>query len=345
MEKVAEATGPDPIGAHGEARHVVRDTTPQSDAGQERISARRHMREWIFRLLRGSGIPWALRELVQRKRITILCYHRPAPHIMQAHLAALSRRYRFIGLDDLLRASQTGELAGLPPKSLIVTLDDGHRSNFALRDVFARFGVRPTVFLCSDIAGTRRHFWWTKLGDREHLRRAKDLRDEERLRWLRAVGFDETTEYDEPQALSAEEIQEARATFDFQSHTRFHPILPSCTLDRARAEIAGSKSALEQRFGLNVYALAYPNGDYTRREAALAREAGYACAVGVGGGSNDAQTDPFELRRIAIPDGASVDELVVKTSCLWDWLVRRWPFRLFENRNARPVGFVDMRET
>lgn len=321
--------------------YVVSDVESKPDrALNDMLVSGLNLRAWIFRLVRWSGAPACVRVLAQRKRVTILCYHRPKVDDMRRHLETLRRRYRFIALSDFVEAFRNGDIERLPRKSLVITLDDGHRSNIQLQDVFNRFGVRPTVFLCSDIVGTTRHFWWTKLTDREHIRRIKDLRDEDRLKHLRNVGFDELTEYGEPQALSADEINAAREAFDFQSHTRFHPILPACTTDRAVAEISGSKTALEQRFNLSIYALAYPNGDFTQREARLAREAGYTCALGLGGGYNGADANLFALQRISIPDGADVDELLVKASGVWDWLIRRWPFRLFENKNARPVGFL-----
>ena len=66
------------------------------------------------------------------------------------------------------------------------------------------------------------------------------------------------------------------------AHSRAHRMLAKGPKAEALAEMAGAKAALERRFGRAVEAFAYPVGDPTsagRREFALAREAGFACAV------------------------------------------------------------------
>jgi peptidoglycan/xylan/chitin deacetylase (PgdA/CDA1 family) len=87
-------------------------------------------------------------------------------------------------------------------------------------------------------------------------------------------------------------------------------------------EIAGSKSELEARFGLNIYAMAYPNGDYSDREIEIVRSAGYQCALTLDGGFNETNTDLLRLQRIPIYDQADLNELIVKASGLWDLLIR-----------------------
>jgi peptidoglycan/xylan/chitin deacetylase (PgdA/CDA1 family) len=123
--------------------------------------------------------------------------------------------------------------------------------------------------------------------------------------------------------LSADEIAELRKTVDIQSHTVLHPILPRCESDRAHREIAESRRDLEANFGVSVYALAYPNGDYTDREIELARAAGYECALSMDFGFNSAATPMFRLKRICINDDAGINELALKASGVWGWM-QRW---------------------
>ena len=66
------------------------------------------------------------------------------------------------------------------------------------------------------------------------------------------------------------------------AHSRRHRMLAKWPQAEAHEEMAGSKAALEARFGVAVDAFAYPVGDRTSagpREFELAREAGFACAV------------------------------------------------------------------
>lgn len=295
------------------------------------------MRRLAFRVLRWTGLPFLLRELVQYRRVSILCYHDPRPDDFARHLETLARHYSIISLRRFLDWRRRSDIT-LPPKALVITFDDGHRNNFQLRDVLRRFDVSATIFLCSAIVGTKRHFWWTKAPS-SRIAGLKQLSDRERRAALRAGGFVETNEYGERQALSGEEIFRLRPFVDFQSHTRFHPILPQCDDVRAADEIRNSKRELESRFGLHVYALAYPNGDYSARDAELARHAGYECALTIDGGYNTRTTDAFRLRRIPMHDAASRDELIVKASGLWGlWERRRKAAQAREERMGTGTG-------
>jgi peptidoglycan/xylan/chitin deacetylase (PgdA/CDA1 family) len=134
------------------------------------------------------------------------------------------------------------------------------------------------------------------------------------------MGFSETAEHATCQALSAREIEEMKPIVDFQSHTIYHPLLPQCTDQRALDEISNSKSQLEDKFGLRIIALAYPNGDYSPREIAAAKQGGYKCALSLDLGFNSRTTPAFQLKRICINDDAGLDELFVKASGLWGFL-------------------------
>lgn len=255
----------------------------------------RRFRALVFWLLRRSGVPWVVRRMVHRRHLTILVYHNPPPLVMERHLELLCRLYRVISLREYV------EKRSLPPNALIVTLDDGYAANFALRDVFARFSVVPTIFVCTGIVGTHRGFWFLHVGDGD---------------------FDPHEERVVREALSDLEIRELAGVADIQAHTVTHPILPRCTPEQAEEEIVQSKRDIERRFGLPVYAFAYPNGEYTEREMQFAREAGYRCALAVGGRTNGDSADIYALRRIAVDDHDGVDELVVKASGVWPWLER-----------------------
>lgn len=272
------------------------------------------MREFAFLLLRLSGIPFLLRELFQRRRVSILCYHDPRPEDLEQHLSVLGRLYNFVALRQYL-AWRAGR-AALPAKPLVVTFDDGHRGNYRLREVLVRHGVTATIFVCSGIVGTNERFWWQGLpaGERERL---KALPNAIRRDLIRRRDTGRTNDARERKALSCREVRELGSLIDFQSHTRFHSILPQCVRAEALDEIRGSKAELEQKFGLDVYAFAYPNGDYTARDIEIARSAGYACALTMDGGYNGKHTDAYRLRRIAMADRAGRSELIVKASGFW----------------------------
>jgi len=282
------------------------------------------MRRLFFLLLRLTGVPCVLRELVQRNKVAVLCYHDPDPTVFERHLRFLQRRYSIISLKRYVDAlTAQDQHPPLPPKSLVITIDDGHRGNHALRDVVQRMRVPVTVFLCSAIVGTRRHFWWLHSPRKDAnsykqlVRRCLHESDAQRLELLAGTGFDETKEYSDAHALTSEQILELKDLVDFQSHGRLHPVLPNCSEARCRDEIFNSRTELRARFGLDAYAFAYPNGSYTSRELELVRAAAYRCGLTTDGVSNTLRTDPFRIARLGIYDHADLNELEVKACGLW----------------------------
>src|SRR5439155_1401717 len=169
-----------------------------------------------------------------------------------AHFAALRSRYHVIGLSDFLAARSNRTTDRLPPRALIITFDDGHKSNYDLRPLLEAHRIPVTIFLCGGIVGTQRHYWWLHARNAANAQRLKALPDEQRTRELLHEGHTDTREYNTRHALSRGEIEEMKGMVDFQSHTMFHPILPACSDERAEQEIVGSKQVLESQFGLRL---------------------------------------------------------------------------------------------
>ena len=287
------------------------------------------IRKLAFLTLRLTLLPFVLRELYLRKKVTIIVYHAPSAQVFDTHLGFLKRIYNIVPLSAYVEARQKGDFSKIPPKALIITLDDGHRSNYTLKAVLEKHAIPVTIFLCSGLIGTRRRFWFLHEETTAIVQQLKTVPDDERLAILRETSFEETKEFDERQALSVSELRELQSKVDFQSHTVFHPILTICSSERAEAEIAKSRMDLQKMLGNEVYALAYPNGTYSERELRLAEKAGYKCALSLDRGFNTERTPLFKLRRICIPDDAGRHELLVKASGLWGGIRA-----VLERRNA-----------
>jgi peptidoglycan/xylan/chitin deacetylase (PgdA/CDA1 family) len=241
------------------------------------------------------------------------------------------RTYELVPLRQCVDALLTGSFDLLPAKPLVITFDDGHRGNARLTGILAELGVPATIFACSGIVGTRQRFWFNAVDDPEVL---KTVADNERVDKLASLNVAEIAPAAPPEALGDDQVEAMSSIVDFQSHTISHPILTMCTDEKARKEIAESRTDLERRYGARVYALAYPNGDYGDREVGLARDSGYVCALTVEPGFNSAASDPFRLKRICINDDADgPDEVILKTCGLWSLL------RAFAVRGGRrPEG-------
>lgn len=270
----------------------------------------------IYKVLRYSGVAWLWRETVQRKRVTFLLFHDIAPEDAERNFSYLKRHYCPISLKDYVNAvhNQTK----LPKKAVVITFDDGHLSNSRLLHIIKDLDIPVTVFLCSSIVGTHRHFWFRHIEAVKYgVESLKQLSNYERLQKMMIMGFAQDKEYNDRQALSGEEIEAMKREVDFQSHTCFHPILPQCDDATARDEIIISKHQLEAFFKLDVFALSYPNGDYSDREIRLAKEAGYQCGITVDSGYNDLHSDLFRLKRFSVNDAKSITELMVKASGIY----------------------------
>jgi peptidoglycan/xylan/chitin deacetylase (PgdA/CDA1 family) len=262
-------------------------------------------------------VPYILRETIQRKRVTILMFHEVTASALDSHIRVLSKRYNLVSLDSYLQAVEEPSIARLPEKALIMTIDDGIQGNYELLPVIKKRKVPITIFICSGIVDTCRHFWFMCGQGNNELERLKRISDEDRLEELKVWGFCETKEYADRQSLSGDELREMQDFVNFEAHTVYHPILPMCGDEKAFFEIRNCKVDLKNRFGLLVHSLSYPNGDYGEREVRLAKKCGYRCAVTTNYGFNTSKSDPFRLKRIYVDDKASTDELIVKASGFW----------------------------
>lgn len=283
-------------------------------------SSKKILKRTLVAVLYYSGLPFLLREFVQKRKVTIVVFHDPSIPVTERYFRWLSAHYNIISLDKYLSARQTGDLSKLPPKALIITMDDGHLGNYKLLPLTKQYSIPITIFLCSGIVDTNRHFWfmYEKLPSSSDI--LKKVTEKTRVKILAESGFDREKEFEHPQALNKKQISEMKQFINFQSHTVFHPCLPQCSDEESQYEIVQSKDQLEKEFNLSVNALAYPNGDYSEREVLLARQAGYTCAALVGHGYNDAATDLFKLRRLSVSDNDDTKLLAIKASGLWSYL-------------------------
>lgn len=276
------------------------------------------IQEMIALLLRVTMLPVIIREVFQKNKVTIIVYHRIPANLFENHVRYLTKRYSVIPLDELIKAKYKGSTATLPVKSLVITFDDGARINYTLQNIIKKYQIPVTMFVCSDILGTNRHFWFSYRNKiKTNLKLIPDI---ERIKLLSQVGFDEKRDYEEPQTLSMQETYDLLTSgVSIQSHTLSHPILPMCDDTKAETEINKSRTDLENNFGIRVNCIAYPNGNYLPRDIDLCKKSGYLAAVTMDSGFNDRDTDIYKLKRISIPDNANINQLAVRSSGVWDF--------------------------
>jgi poly-beta-1,6-N-acetyl-D-glucosamine N-deacetylase len=276
------------------------------------------LRQAVFKIVLYTGLPFLFREIIQKNMVTVILFHDLEKSAAEKAFSYLVRKYNIIRLSDYVKAIEKKDKSSIPPKALIITFDDGLIKNYDLAETLKNLNVPVNIFLCASIVGTRRHFW-----DKDQsipISKLKQITNAERLSYLSGLGFKQDKEFDSIQALQKEQIEEMKKIIDFQSHTLFHSILPKCTREESRAEIYNSKEILEKDFNLNIYALSYPNGDYSERDIRLAKEAGYRCGITVDFGFNTTQTDAFKIKRLCMGDNGDLNELAAKASGAWGFL-------------------------
>ncbi|MFQ5648497.1 MAG: glycosyltransferase [bacterium] len=271
------------------------------------------LKELLAFFFRFSFAPALLRKVRGQNRVTIVVYHNPAPAVFERHLTYLARHFTFVSLSELVHAIRNRDWSRMPQNGLVFTFDDGHKGNYELRHLLRQFGVHATIFLCSHIIDTKRHYWW-KTGVRD-LERLKQTPHDQFLATLKKeVDYEPEKEYPTRQSLNAAEIAELSPYVEFGSHTRFHPILPRCQASTCLEELRDSRTHLEAICHQPVKHFAFPNGDYTERELALLQQCGYDSARTLDFGWNDVKTDPYRLKVHEVVDTASVNVLCAQTS-------------------------------
>ena len=266
------------------------------------------IKEFTGAIIRKWGLFHLFNHLLRRK-VTILIYHRPNLISFQEHVGFLSKNFNFIELETLITAIEDKDWSKIPQNALIVTIDDGFKENYQLLEFLRQTKLRPTIYLCSHIVNTMRNFWFSY----EDVDPRKYFKLDQRKRLselLTQHGFDAQREYSSRQALSLDEINQMASFVDFQSHSRFHPILPKCSEEELKAEIWESKKKLEEILGWEIFHFSYPNGDFNQIAIDQLKSAGYRSARTCDIGWNDVNSDPYRLKAMGISDDASLNQFV-----------------------------------
>ena len=247
----------------------------------------------------------------------------------------LARRHAFIDLDALLRRLDGG--AALPPRALLVTIDDGYLDTAEhawpiLRDR----GVPAVLFVPTAYPDdATRTFWWDRVYRAMAASPASDVRlpdgsvhalsdGPSRARTYRAfrdavkamphddllAAVDATVGRLGPEpprsgilgwaalrALAADGLTLA-------PHSRTHPLLARIRTDELDGEIAGSREDLAREAGVASVAFAYPSGAVSGPVRDAVARAGLRVAFTTDRGSNDLRhADPLTLRRVNVAVG------------------------------------------
>ncbi len=228
--------------------------------------------------------------------VPILCYHRfgsgPGKMVMsplrfEAQLQWLAREgYKVLRLSELQAFLAAREAP--PPRSVVITIDDGyesfHRHAFPL---LRKYGMPATLFVYSDIIGRGDGISWSQL---------RELADS--------------------------------GLVDIQSHSKTHRNLNARTAQEGDAayrqnltqELRHPRQLLEQRLAgpsTKVNAFAYPYGESNDLVVDLLAREGYALGFTVHAGGNPFFASPRLLRRTMIYGDHDLDDFKARLQIRW----------------------------
>jgi peptidoglycan/xylan/chitin deacetylase (PgdA/CDA1 family) len=222
-----------------------------------------------------------------------------SPLAFQRNMARLHENgYRTLSLLEAANCVRQGH--PFPPRSFVLTFDDGYESVYdEAFPVLQRYGMSATVFITTG--------------------ETKPSGPADRLPSCEGQPM-----------LSWHQIREMhRWGLDIGAHTCTHPDLRRLPAEQIAAEIGGSKAIIEDMLGAPVRSFAYPYGLYDQRSREVARQH-FACACTSPLALVTARSDPYAMER--------VDAYYLRTGGLFGIMLTRWfPWYVRARSIARSV--------
>jgi peptidoglycan/xylan/chitin deacetylase (PgdA/CDA1 family) len=229
----------------------------------------------------------------------------------------IATRFHAVSMDDValfLEGKKT-----LPPRSVVITFDDGYKDNFRIAaPILDRLGIPGTFYVLVDAVDRSEAPWYCRLrhafmtSKKPHwtdpatgaVHPLTDARGREPV-FLGVAGACSKSSAAEREALVQYAWRElapepfpdehdlmmtwddarslVKAGHIVGSHTMTHPNIAQVSVADARTELAGSKLKLEQELGAPVKHFAYPhpalNPQWNEATLKITQELGYVTAV------------------------------------------------------------------
>ncbi len=220
--------------------------------------------------------------------VPILCYHRfgakasrmtVTGDAFQAQMDYLARNgYQVITLGQLALFLDGGQ--ALPPKSVVITIDDGYRSTYEIAyPILRRHGFPATVFLYSDFAGAPDALSWAQ------------------MKSITGAGLVEIQPHSKTHANLTQRLPgETEARYG----------------ERIRREIDAPIAAIRERLDVPSRTYAYPYGDVNEAVIDLLLRQQVRLGVTVTPGGNAFFAYPFMLRRTMVFGNENLDAFRAK---------------------------------
>lgn len=258
----------------------------------------------------------------EKNSVPILAYHEvcdlpqeiKALHSYNVTLSAFKkqmaflykRNYSVIKLEEFV--SCLTQKRQTPPKSVVITFDDGYKNNYThALPILKQYNFPATIFLATDYVGTKELFPW--------LNDLHGGNEKVKENWM---------------PLSWEEIKEmSQEGITFGSHTCSHTNIRKMNKKDFETETERSKNVIERRMNKQVNLFSYPFSfpKYRRRYRNLIGETreillrtgfGGACTTIIG--TNSLVSDPLSLKRIQIKNTDDLFSFKAKVDGAYNWV-------------------------
>lgn len=246
-------------------------------------------------------------------------------------LEYVKKRFRVIGLEELLKPSQDGTRP-----CCVITFDDGWKDNYTRAyHWIKKYRVPATIFLVTGFIGGEDTFWVERVveawrdpvrrrniqscvacmleygkstpgldGVIEYFKRTASWQRDRFLTPLLSDGNHTRHANSADRMLSWGEVIEMNdGGVEFGAHTVKHTLLPYEDDSTIQREICEAKLVLEERLKKKVHAFAYPNGHWNPGIRQRVAAAGYDCAFTTQKGWYRRGQDPYTIRRILLHEG------------------------------------------
>ena len=233
------------------------------------------------------------------QKTTILTYHNipsPTPEVeLQADSVTVDEfecqmrflrdnSFNVIPLQSLV--SNLLERKKIDKKTVVITFDDGYKSNFSNAfPILQKYKIPATVFLAVDYIGKNRSFSWLELPHNSTC-----------VEELSPMDWEDVTEL-------------CKAGIEIGSHALSHKFMPKMKAEEIEKEILKSQTVIEDKIGEKPRAFAFPfsfpvfhwSWPLFKFIAIKALKKGdYTCCCTILRGHINKRTNPFFLKRIVI---------------------------------------------
>lgn len=217
----------------------------------------------------------------KRASMSVLCYHgfsndawrfNTNISIFESQLEMISHSSKFITAKELWNYIVGSKTPSKP--GVLLTIDDGYKDLMQIRKIVNSYKIRPIIFLLSDVANV----------NRLEIDNNKGFLSDADVRVLISDGW---------------EIGSHGAT-----HADFHNLRSAEVLK----EVALSKIALENKYGVPVKYFGYPKGRYTKNVIREVRKAGYEMCFTMDDSIISTKTNLYRIPRIGVDKTHTIGE-------------------------------------